>query len=103
MNSCGRSCHDGVIARSVATRQSTGRRSGLLRFARDDGVLMSKSFVAFAAALAAVPASAEMPSPPRLLVVISVDQLSADLFDEYRPQFAGGLARLSRGTVFRNG
>jgi predicted AlkP superfamily pyrophosphatase or phosphodiesterase len=41
--------------------------------------------------------------PPRLLIVISVDQFSADLFDEYRGQFTGGLARLARGTVFRNG
>jgi len=40
---------------------------------------------------------------PRLVVVISVDQFSADLFDEYRPQFTGGLARLATGTVFRNG
>jgi arylsulfatase A-like enzyme len=36
-------------------------------------------------------------------VVISVDQFSADLFDEYRPQFTGGLARLAGGAVFRNG
>ena len=43
------------------------------------------------------------PEAPRLIVVISVDQLSADLFDEYRPHFTGGLARLSNGTVFRNG
>ena len=40
---------------------------------------------------------------PKLLVVISVDQLSADLWDEYRPHFAGGFARLASGTVFRNG
>ena len=40
---------------------------------------------------------------PRLVVVISVDQLSADLFDEYRPQFTGGLGRLASGTAFRNG
>jgi predicted AlkP superfamily pyrophosphatase or phosphodiesterase len=40
---------------------------------------------------------------PKLLVVISVDQFSADLFDEYRPHFTGGLARLATGTVFRNG
>ena len=57
----------------------------------------------------AVPAPAKQPSEqvrpgaPRLLVVISVDQLSAELFDEYRPHFTGGLARLSSGTVFRNG
>ncbi|MEO6198967.1 MAG: alkaline phosphatase family protein [Sphingomicrobium sp.] len=42
-------------------------------------------------------------APPKLIVVISVDQLSADLFDQYRGQFTGGLARLSSGTVFRNG
>jgi len=41
--------------------------------------------------------------PPRLVIVISVDQLSADLFDDYRAQFTGGLARLARGAVFRNG
>ena len=35
--------------------------------------------------------------PPKLIIAISVDQLSADLFDEYRPQFSGGLARLARG------
>jgi predicted AlkP superfamily pyrophosphatase or phosphodiesterase len=43
------------------------------------------------------------PGAPRLLIVISVDQFSADLFDEYRPRFTGGLARLARGTVFSNG
>lgn len=42
-------------------------------------------------------------TPPKLLIVISVDQLSSDLFDEYRPHFTGGLARLAGGTVFRNG
>ena len=65
---------------------------------------MRKLIAAFAAAvLLAVPAAAQEPPPPKLLVVISVDQFSADLFDEYRPQFTGGLARLSQGTVFRNG
>src|ERR671912_1934819 len=54
-------------------------------------------------------ASAEQPqvrsaaTAPRLIVVFSVDMLAADLFDEYRPQFTGGLARLAKGTVFRNG
>jgi predicted AlkP superfamily pyrophosphatase or phosphodiesterase len=37
------------------------------------------------------------------VVVISIDQFSADLFDEYRPHFTGGLARLAAGTAFRNG
>lgn len=40
---------------------------------------------------------------PKLTIVISVDQFSADLFEAYRPAFTGGLARLARGTVFRNG
>jgi predicted AlkP superfamily pyrophosphatase or phosphodiesterase len=58
---------------------------------------------AAAAAFLAVPAAAQQPPPPRLLVVISIDQFSANLFDEYRPQFTAGLARLATGTVFRNG
>lgn len=41
--------------------------------------------------------------PPRLIVAISVDQFSADLWDEYRPHFTAGLARLGSGVSFRNG
>ena len=57
------------------------------------------------AAEAIPPASPPPPPapPPPLLIVIAVDQLSADLFDAYRPQFTGGLARLAGGTWFRNG
>jgi type I phosphodiesterase/nucleotide pyrophosphatase len=47
--------------------------------------------------------AASGPIPPKLLVVISVDQFSANLFDEYRPHYTGGLARLATGTVFHNG
>ena len=64
---------------------------------------MRKFLLAAVAALLAFPASAQAPTPPKLLVVIAVDQFSADLFDEYRPTFTAGLARLSSGTVFRNG
>src|SRR6478672_271023 len=64
---------------------------------------MRNKILAAAAALFATSAAAQVPAPPRLLIVISVDQLSADLFDEYRPQFTGGFARLASGTVFRNG
>jgi predicted AlkP superfamily pyrophosphatase or phosphodiesterase len=46
---------------------------------------------------------AAVPNRPKLTIVISVDQFSANLFEAYRPMFNGGLARLSRGTVFRNG
>lgn len=42
-------------------------------------------------------------TPPKLLVVISVDQFSADLFAEYRGHFTGGLKRLADGIVFPSG
>jgi predicted AlkP superfamily pyrophosphatase or phosphodiesterase len=64
---------------------------------------MRKFIVAAAAAFFASQASAQTPPPPKLLVVLSVDQFSADLFDEYRPQFTAGLARLASGAVFHNG
>jgi phosphonoacetate hydrolase len=41
--------------------------------------------------------------PPKLVVMISVDQFSADLFAEYRGHFTGGLARLASGIVFPSG
>ncbi|MBA2771388.1 MAG: alkaline phosphatase family protein [Sphingomonas sp.] len=65
---------------------------------------MRRLLLALTAVAAASAAPAQPPpKPPRLVIVISVDQLSSDLFGEYRPHFTGGLARLSRGTVFRNG
>ena len=64
---------------------------------------MRKLIAAAVAAVFATQSPAQVPKPPKLLVVISIDQFSADLFDEYRPQFTGGLARLASGTVFRNG
>ena len=64
---------------------------------------MRKFILAASAALFATQSAAQPPPPPKLLVVISVDQFSANLFDEYRPQWTGGLARLASGTVFRNG
>jgi predicted AlkP superfamily pyrophosphatase or phosphodiesterase len=50
--------------------------------------------------LAAAPAAAQPPKKPKLVVVISVDQFSADLFNQYRQHFDGGLKRLSGGVVF---
>ena len=41
--------------------------------------------------------------PPRLIVAISVDQFSADLFAQYRPRYRYGLARLTQGAVFPSG
>jgi len=65
--------------------------------------LLAATAALFAQPLAATPPLPVPPQPPKLLVVIAVDQFSANLFDEYRPQWTGGLARLATGTVFRNG
>lgn len=53
---------------------------------------------------AAAPATAAPATPPKLIVAISVDQFSADLFSEYRQYYTGGLKRLtSEGAVFPRG
>jgi predicted AlkP superfamily pyrophosphatase or phosphodiesterase len=73
---------------------------------------MRKLAVGFLGILAACSPSASSAKPvaqplrsdaPKLVIAISVDQFSADLWDEYRPRFRGGLARIAGGTVFRNG
>ena len=46
--------------------------------------------------------TAQTPAP-KLIVMIAVDQFSADIFAEYRGQFTGGLARLASGVVFPSG
>ncbi len=52
----------------------------------------------------APPAKVTASTPaPKLVVVIAVDQFSADLFAEYRSHFTGGLARLASGVVFPAG
>ena len=59
--------------------------------------------------LCATPACAQSAPPPRpasqpaLIIALSIDQFSSDLFDEYRPVLRGGLGRMARGTAFRNG
>ena len=71
---------------------------------------------AFAAAMtlaAAAPVCAEETEPaaapeaaeagPSLVLAISVDQFSADLFAQYRRNFTDGLARLQQGAVFPSG
>jgi predicted AlkP superfamily pyrophosphatase or phosphodiesterase len=41
---------------------------------------------------------------PRLVVVISIDQFSSNLFTQHRPEFTGGLGKLAReGVVYPNG
>ena len=51
-------------------------------------------------AAAPVPAPS---GPPRLVVAISIDQFSGDLFAQYRQDYSGGLKRLLGGAVFPSG
>lgn len=44
--------------------------------------------------------AAPPPAQPKLVVAISVDQFSFDLYERYRPTFTGGLKRLGEGLVF---
>ena len=53
-------------------------------------------------AMLATSVAAEPPHP-KLIVAISVDQFSADLFAEYRQHYAAGLKRLSNAIVFPSG
>ena len=55
-----------------------------------------------AAAPAPAPAPAE-PARPQLVLAVSIDQLSSDLFAQYREHFTGGFARLLTGAVFPSG
>ena len=63
---------------------------------------LAVALLAFASAAPAV-AAETTPAAPKLIVAISVDQLSSDLFAQYRQHFTGGLARLARGVVFPAG
>ncbi|MBW6528910.1 alkaline phosphatase family protein [Sphingomonas sp. RHCKR7] len=76
---------------------------------------MKSLLLALLATAAAVPAAAQTATPapatpaaaprtpPKLVVAISVDQFSADLFAQYRNHFTDGMARLLTGVVFPSG
>ena len=54
--------------------------------------------------LASTPTTAATAPPtPKLIVAISVDQFSANLFDQYRGRFTAGLKKLQAGVVYPNG
>jgi len=72
----------------------------LAKFAPIALALMAAPLAAQDTPPAAAPAKAP---PPKLVVVISVDQFSADLFAEYRNRFTGGFKRLLDGAVFPAG
>ncbi|MBC9033560.1 alkaline phosphatase family protein [Sphingomonas sp. JC676] len=69
----------------------------------------ASTFAAAIALFAAAPSFAQESAPPaprpapKLVVVISVDQFSADLFAEYRARYTQGFARLLSGAVFPAG
>ncbi|NQE63098.1 Alkaline phosphatase, Type I phosphodiesterase/nucleotide pyrophosphatase precursor [Caulobacter sp. RHG1] len=48
-------------------------------------------------------ADAETKPDPKLVVVISIDQFSANLYAQHRGEFTGGLKTLSQGVVYPNG
>jgi predicted AlkP superfamily pyrophosphatase or phosphodiesterase len=64
-----------------------------------------RTFLATTAAVFAASASIAQPAAPqpKLIVAISVDQLSSDIFNEYRRSYTGGLRRLSDGVLFPSG
>lgn len=50
------------------------------------------------------PASCQRPEPPRLVVVLTVDQLIPAYLERFGPQLSGGLARIARsGAYYPNG
>jgi predicted AlkP superfamily pyrophosphatase or phosphodiesterase len=68
---------------------------------------MRRTILAALAALGLASAADAAPAPPagppKLLVVIAVDQFSANLFEEWRPRFTDGLRRLSGGVAYPSG
>jgi arylsulfatase A-like enzyme len=59
-----------------------------------------RPLAALAALLGAVPAAGQIqtaPEAPKLVVLVTVDQLRPDYFERYGAQLTGGLARLHRG------
>ncbi|GAB5482866.1 MAG: alkaline phosphatase PhoY [Parasphingorhabdus sp.] len=61
------------------------------------------AFIAISAAANAENHSEDKAGRPKLVIAVSVDQFSSDLFSEYRSTFTGGLKRLASGAVFPSG
>ena len=66
---------------------------------------MSRSTLAALSLLALSFSSMAQAAPvkPRLIVAISVDQFSANLYDDWRSQYVAGLGRLSQGVIYTSG
>lgn len=63
--------------------------------------LLAATVTAAAAQGTVAPAGAET-APPKLVILISIDQFSADLFNSFRSQYRAGLKQLSQGIVYSN-
>jgi arylsulfatase A-like enzyme len=64
-------------------------------------VLSAPAIHAAPPVVASAPAVSPPAAPaPKLVVAVSVDQFSADLFAQYRQHYTGGFARLMQGAVF---
>jgi len=92
-----------------------------MRLARLCSVSLAAALALCGAGAGAAPAPAPAPGPaqekpgdapapaappadkPKLILAISIDQFSADLFAQYREHFSGGFARLLQGAVFPQG
>jgi predicted AlkP superfamily pyrophosphatase or phosphodiesterase len=61
------------------------------------------SIVALASLAIAPPVVAQTPVKPKLIVAISIDQYSTDVFNAHRTQMTGGIKRLMQGVVFPSG
>jgi predicted AlkP superfamily pyrophosphatase or phosphodiesterase len=63
---------------------------------------MTMKTLFLAAALLAAPAAAQAAPPPKpkLILAISVDQFSSEVFNRYRSSYRAGLATLSRGIAY---
>ena len=62
--------------------------------------MMRRALGSVLAVLACQAAHAAPPPKPKLIVAISIDQFSAELFDRYRPSFTQGLKRMADGVTF---
>ena len=53
--------------------------------------------------MAFTPQAEAAPVKPKLIVAISVDQFSSNLFDDWRGQYVAGMGRLSQGVIYTSG
>lgn len=59
-------------------------------------------FLAMAGAPPAIAGDKSGATSPKLVILISIDQFSADLFNSFRGQYRAGLKQLSQGIVYTN-